>query len=130
MKERVKDERSAANRREREKEMRLKTSERSCTRMATCGTRFIHPRWMNLASLMQKDRGGSRDGERLVTIWGRGGAEGSLTEERGSGTQKAWGMQDVPGCRAQGWRKDAGLSGSRRRAKEHREPEGLGRPWC
>lgn len=42
-----------------------------------------------LASLMQKDRGGSRDGERLVTIWGRGGAEGSLTEERGSGTPKA-----------------------------------------
>lgn len=49
-----------------------------------------------LASLMQKDRGGSRDGERLVTIWGQGGAEGSLTEERGSETQRAWGMQDVP----------------------------------
>lgn len=81
-----------------------------------------------LASLMQKDRGGSRDGERLVTIWGQGGAEGSLTKELGSETQKAWGMQEVPGCWAQGRRKDAGLSGSR--TKEHTEPEELGRPCC
>ena len=83
-----------------------------------------------LASSMQKDRGGSRDGERLVTRRGQDGAEGSLTKERGSGIQKAWGMQEVPGCWAQSRRKDAGLSGSRRRAKEHTEQDGLGRPWC
>ena len=43
MKERVKNERSAANRRAREKEMRLRSSERSCPSNGNIMWNSIHP---------------------------------------------------------------------------------------
>lgn len=52
-----------------------------------------------------------------------------VAKERGAPPQKAWGMREVAGGWAQSRRKDSVLSGSWRRVKEHREPEGLGRFW-
>ena len=61
-----------------------------------------------LASFMQKDRRGSRDGERLVTIWGQDGAvtnqETRLrdTESLGeAGRARMLGPESKEGCRAE-----------------------------
>ena len=46
-----------------------------------------------------------------------------VAKESGAPAQKAWGDA------GSGWRLGPGSSGSWRRVKEHREPEGLGRFW-